>query len=419
MKKALRKPLQSFLAESRVPEAPGPFWRDFLLVGALAISVVIEAFLRPDIVWRPFAVVMAFAMIAVLPWRRTHPLFIVAGVFLTLDVVNIASVLAKTPEGIGLYSMVGVLVIIYSLFRWGSGREATIGFGIILTTWATGSFADANNKEELIGGVVGGLILLTAFAEAGYLVRSLRAGRAQAIEKVKLLEREQLARELHDSVAHHVSAIAIQAQAGRTVADTSPEAAVKALEVIEEAASQTLAEMRLIVGNLRSQDNLAAQQRSSRQSTAIQSEGTAPLVDADLAPQPGLREIQRLSDASLTVPVDVRLNGDLDDVGPSVSSALYRIAQESVTNALRHGESTTAITVTVTGSQQNVELVVSNDGGPAQRNPTGVVGLQSEGYGLVGMAERVKLLSGQLDAGPLADGGWKVNAILPREGTTK
>ena len=163
-------------------------------------------------------------------------------------------------------------------------------------------------------------------AALGASVRYRANSRLREMDQVKLREREQLARELHDTVAHHVSAIAIRAQAGRVVAASHPDAAVDALEVIEEEASRTLAEMRTMVGALR--------------------QGEEP----DLAPQRGVADIERLAHSAGDRPrVDVELSGDLDDLRPSVEAAIYRLAQESITNAMRHARHATRINVWVVG----------------------------------------------------------------------
>ena len=136
-----------------------------------------------------------------------------------------------------------------------------------------------------------------------------------------------LARELHDTVAHHVSAIAIHAQAGRALAATSPASSVEALEVIEAEASRTLAEMRAMVRVLRNQE------------------------PAEFAPQPGVADIDRLADAGRVGPhVEVVLSGDLAGLPSPVDTALYRMAQESVTNALRHARAATGSTYASPGS---------------------------------------------------------------------
>ena len=142
------------------------------------------------------------------------------------------------------------------------------------------------------------------------------------IEQAKLRQRNELARELHDTVGHHVSAIAIQAQAGRALAASDPDRALATLETIEEAAARTLEEMRAMVGVLR--------------------DGTEP----DFAPQPGVAAIEQLARSDGGWPrVDVQLPGDPVDVNASVGAALYRIAQEAVTNAVRHARNATQVVV--------------------------------------------------------------------------
>jgi signal transduction histidine kinase len=105
--------------------------------------------------------------------------------------------------------------------------------------------------------------------------------------------------------------------------------------------------------------------------------------------------------------VDIELRGDLADLSPALEAALYRVAQESVTNARRHAQLATRVEVTVTGSPTDVQLTVSDDGART-------TGPDGSGYGLVGMTERVTLLGGTLQAGPGPERGWRVCAVLPR-----
>ena len=240
-----------------------------------------------------------------------------------------------------------------------------------------------------VGDAVGGMIFLLFPGALGASLRYQGSARMRALEEVKLREREQLARELHDTVAHHVSAIAVQAQAGRTVAATNPDAAVDALEVIEEEASRTLSEMRSMVGAL-------------RQST-----------EPDLAPQPGVGDIARLRGAGGSIPIHVELSGDLDSLRPSIDTAVYRLAQESITNAVRHSRNATRISVSVSGDPDWVRLIVRDDG-----DSSSAVAEASPGYGLIGMSERALLLGGTLQAGPSRDRGWTVDAALPRNGSS-
>ncbi len=197
-----------------------------------------------------------------------------------------------------------------------------------------------------------------------------------------------MARELHDTVAHHVSAIAVQAQAGRTLAASRPDVAVGVLQVIEEEASRALAEMRAMVGALRQGE------------------------ETDLAPQRGVADIEGLAHSLGNRPrVDVELSGDLDNLGPSVEAAIYRLTQESLTNAVRHARHATLINIYVAADDDCVRLSVRDDGDPSLYGAG-----SSSGYGLVGMAERAKLLGGTLEAGPRPDRGWTVTAVLPRKG---
>jgi signal transduction histidine kinase len=190
-------------------------------------------------------------------------------------------------------------------------------------------------------------------------------------------------------VAHHVSAIAIQAQAAQVVGHANPDAVHAALGVIESEASRALSEMRAMVGTLR--------------------EGTPPA----LTPQKGTADLEQLTTSGATAPqVTVSKMGDVTGLPPSVDAAVFRIAQESVTNALRHSRGATTIDVSLVGDEDVVRLRVANDGEPL------VPGESEAGFGLVGMAERVALLGGTFEAGPRQDGGWLVSAILPRaEGT--
>jgi signal transduction histidine kinase len=376
----LRDAARSLWAEPRAPDPPARVWRDWALVGALVPVAVLEGALREDLVWRVASVVVALALLPTLLWRRTHPLAAVVAAFGLLTVVDVAS-LAAGVDWMGLDTNVFVILLVYALFRWGSGREAAVGLAFVsIPVVLSADEVPASNVVE------GGLFVL-AVAAVGVAVRYQSKARSRGMDQVKLLEREQLARELHDTVAHHVSAIAIRAQAGRVVAASDPAAALDALAVIEDEASRTLAEMRAMVGALR--------------------HGEEP----DLSPQRGVADIERLVTVNEARPqVDLELSGDLDGLRPSVDAALYRLAQESITNALRHARRATRIHVTVSGDDDCVRLTVGDDGDAGAFDPR-----SASGFGLIGMAERAKLLGGTLEAGPNRNGGWTVQAVLPRD----
>ncbi|MGL4177128.1 MAG: sensor histidine kinase [Dermatophilaceae bacterium] len=380
--------LRSLWAEPRPSDAadPGPW--DWALVAALVGWCVVEMVLRDDMSPLPLSLIAVLAVAAPLPWRRRRPLAAVAAAFGTLTAVDAMRILAGS-DGVLPSSVSATLVLAYALFRWGSGREAATGLGVILLWLATTFVANPSTSAETVGGYA---FFLSA-AALGAAIRYSARVRIRDLDHAKVREREQLARELHDTVAHHVSGIAIQAQAGRAVAASHPERAVETLATIEDAATRTLTELRDIVGVLR-----------------------AP-QETEFAPQPGVVEVGQLATDGRTRPrVEVRLAGDLDDLSPAVGAAIYRLAQESVTNARRHARHATQVTVAVTGDADRVRLTVDDDGSPGSTyRPTSRA---PAGYGLVGMRERATLLGGTFHAGPAAGptdgGGWRVEATLPR-----
>ena len=163
--------------------------------------------------------------------------------------MDVGLIIADEPA-LDMYTMIYFLVLPYALFRWASGREVLAGLAIILVAATLGFFVSWTGVGDPIGGTA---VLMTSMA-LGVAARSQHDHRRRRLEQAKAEERVELARELHDTVAHHVSAIAIQAQAGRALAATSPASSVEALEVIEAEASRTLAEMRAMVRVLRNQD---------------------------------------------------------------------------------------------------------------------------------------------------------------------
>jgi signal transduction histidine kinase len=140
-----------------------------------------------------------------------------------------------------------VVVLVYALFRWGTTWEAAVGSAVVLVEWLV-----SVTTTDFTGGTdaVFGLAVLLLAGAVGMAVRYQRIVRAQQLDRVRFHERDTLARELHDTVAHHVSAMAVQAQAGQFLAQTGDrDGAAEALAVIEQEASRALAEMRSIDGS--------------------------------------------------------------------------------------------------------------------------------------------------------------------------
>jgi signal transduction histidine kinase len=355
--------------------------RDGLFVAAVVVVATIEALSREQLVWPALSLVVTVGLAGLLPWRRVRPLLVFVASFATVSAVD-AVALLRDVDWEGLDSSAFMLVLPYALARWGSGRD--VGVGVVVMAVPLGLSVVAGDP---LGQVLGGaLVVLLSFA-VGIAVRSSVELRAEEVAGLRSRERAELARELHDTVAHHVSAIAVQAQAGRVVAASRPDAAVEALGVIEEEATRALEEMRSMVGALRQGDA------------------------ADLRPQQGIRDLPRLerSGGSTGPRVVVTIAGGLDEVRPAVDAACFRLAQEAVTNSLRHARHASQVDVLVDGDEEHVRVAVVDDGRSSAAPMT-----SAQGFGLVGMAERAKLLGGTFDAGPRPDGGWAVVATLPR-----
>ncbi len=207
-------------------------------------------------------------------------------------------------------------------------------------------------------------------------------------------ERTRMARELHDVVAHSMSVMVVQAGAARHVLDRSPEQSVAALRTVEHTGRETLDELRRLMGVLRPTGQAAA-----------------------LRPQARSRDlevlVERARDTGLKV--DLRISGDRGALPATTDLTLYRIVQEALTNTLRHaGETHASVEVRCTPAFVVVDV---RDTGPAAngRPPAGAgpAAGSVEGFGLIGMRERVQLLGGELKAGPAPGGGFRVHARIP------
>lgn len=297
--------------------------------------------------------------------------------------LNVAAA-ALTGTPISLYTGGFVLVLVYSLPRWANTLGAVIGMGLVALLWACSVATDASGIDEAIGGA---LLLLLA-AAIGLAVRYRAIIWSQQVDHIRSLERESLARELHDTVAHHVSGIAVAAQAGRVQASTgNTDGAIAALGVIEQEASRALSDMRSMVTTLRRDKDAP-----HRSLPAGVDDILALATPAGALDQPV---------------VEVDVHGDVVSITPTMLRALHRVVQESVTNARRHAH---RIQVLLDAGPREVRVSVTDDGEstPSQARPPR--------YGLIGMTERITLLGGSLRAGPLPEGGWQVEAIIPRDG---
>lgn len=245
------------------------------------------------------------------------------------------------------------------------------------------------------------LILLAPWAAARGLRhredRARRLGAALAHEQARFesrmaeaveSERAEIARDLHDIVAHGVSVMVVQVGGARMQLADDPDRAARSLLQAEEAGRQALADLRRMLGVLRSTSQPAA-------STTI------PQPRPGLDQLPGL--VQQARDAGLDLQTSV--TGDLEGLPPAIDVSAYRIVQEAVTNALKHDRSGRAW-LGIGTEHGLLSITVRNSGGA--RHPDG-----SDGYGLVGIRERVSFLGGQARIGPAPSGGWQVAVEIP------
>ena len=366
--------------EPRSADAPPIGRLDWVLVGVFALAASVEGMARPGLAWRPLVTVLALGLVPALLVRRRRPLLSALVGWGVAGLLSVLQLIAPDRD-LDLSSMTAVLILLYSLVRWGSGPEIVSGTAFVTGVVVLGMYASAAGWTDMFGGSV--LLLFIVALAAVFRYREDLAHRHQ--REIRNQERVALARELHDTVAHHVSAIAVQAQAGGVVAGIQPEKATEVLAAIESEASRTLAEMRSMVRLLREEGPV------------------------DHSPQPGVADLLALARIGPRPAVEVSLDRSSTRLAPPMDAALYRIAQESLTNAARHARGATRVGIDVRREGNAVRLRVSDDGQTRPGPPP------EPGFGLRGMIERAQLLGGSLSAGPGPEGGWIVEAVLPVE----
>ncbi|RLP92251.1 MULTISPECIES: sensor histidine kinase [unclassified Micromonospora] len=288
------------------------------------------------------------------------------------------------------------------LWRW--LLRVTVGLSVL------GAVVGVLGSGEWRGVAVGVLVVLVGLLPVltGISVRQYRdqaaAERARAEQTARLVEldrwqavsaeRARMARELHDVVANHLSAVAIHATAVLSVPGLDRGQVDSALRVIRESSVQGLAEMRQMIELLR-EPGAGGARAPAGDDGALPEAASARLAEAD-------RLVERIRAAGLAV--RVHTDGTPGPLPVGVDLAAYRIVQESLTNALKHGAGEAELTIAYRPAE--VVLTVEN---PVRR---GGAGLTGAGAGLIGMRERATLLAGRFDAGP-HDGRWRVRAALP------
>jgi signal transduction histidine kinase len=326
--------------------------------------------------------------------------------------VSLAALLQLIASPLPLPSLVAIPIVAYSVARWIPGRAARIvvvigSVGAILGPWrwVVPDLAHLNLRQivwfALAWFVCMGLVVtpyaigrraqeestahehLVANAEERY--RSMATEREQQARLAESRARTQIARELHDIVAHSLSVMIVQAEGGRALAAKKPEAATQALTTIADTGREALVEMRRILGVLREEPNRG---------------------DTDFAPAPRLADIpdlvQRTGDRfTLTV------NGQPPKIPAALELTVYRVVQEALTNVLKHAGPQARATVTLTYSPREIIIDVLDNGSPSGDQPS------QHGHGLRGMHERVTSMGGRMVARPRPSGGFQVTVVLP------
>ncbi|MDV5146550.1 sensor histidine kinase [Streptomyces sp. SBC-4] len=386
----------------RHPTGVDSFWAVVLL----GFSLLWVATTYPA-VDRPFAygvVAVLFSLVVALRRRAPEKMLLLA---VALGLVQL---------GFGLMPFMAdfaMLVIVFTVAahdgpRWAS-RLALVG-GLSASTLSQVRWP-MEDIDSVAAQIFFTVIMTVPFALAWVLGDSLRTRRAyfaQLEERASRLEQEReaqakvavaaerarIARELHDVVAHNVSVMVVQADGAAYVMDSSPETAKQALETISTTGRQALAEMRRLLGILRTGEHQEA---------------------GEYVPQPDVGQIEDLVEQvrSAGLTVDFAIEGSPRPLPSGVELTAYRIVQEALTNTRKHGGPDVGASVRLVYFDDGLGLLVEDDGRGAPQEMYEDGGADGRGHGLIGMRERVGMVGGTLDAGPRPGGGFRISALLP------
>jgi signal transduction histidine kinase len=336
------------------------------------------------------------ALIAPLLLRRRYPF----AVFTVIAMVAFVQWAADVP----LAADGALLVALYTVAEHQSRTRALLAAGVLEVGVILASVRFAVPGESRVSS----LVLLTGMVTAGLFIgmtlRTRRAYLASLVDRAARLElerdqqaqlaatheRTRIAREMHDIVAHSLSVIIALADGAAMSNEQDSAAASEAMRTVSETGRQSMAEMRRLLGVLR--------------------DDAAP---SGLAPQPGLAQLPDLIERLRVVGphLDVTVLGSPGSLPPTEDATAYRIIQESLTNVVKHAAEVTTVSVLLDWRGDELRIEVVDDGQP--RAAAGVTRDERSGHGLTGMSERVAMFAGHFAAGPVAAGGWRVQAQLP------
>lgn len=348
--------------------------------------------------------VLGLSVPVVIRRRRAGLATVLIGSFGTLQLIlNYHLVFSDFAVPIAVYSIAAYRLRKYSVPALLVGLAGT---GVALWVWFWDSLALHSGQEGyrfvLVVGLVYGL-MISPLLVAWILGDSMQYRRAYYVsleDKANRLERERdqqaqiaaaaerarIARELHDVVAHNVSVMVVQAEGASYALNSSPEQTRLALGNIAQTGRSALAEMRRLLGVLRTEDG-----------------------GPERAPQPGVGQLEDLLEQvrAAGLPVDFTVEGIPVELPQGVALAAYRIVQESLTNTRKHGGPQVSAQLAVSYREDELWLTITDDG------RGGLAPTDGMGNGLIGMRERAALYAGVLTAGPLPGGGFEVAAVLP------
>ncbi|MEU4150982.1 sensor histidine kinase [Streptomyces sp. NPDC026659] len=304
-----------------------------------------------------------------------------------------------------------MLVITYTVAATGARWASRLALAGSLVAASLAQVRWPNEHTSGLGQVALAVFQTVPFALAWVLGDSMRTRRAyfaQLEERAARLEKEReaqskvavaaerarIARELHDVVAHNVSVMVVQADGAAYVLDAAPDQAKKALETISSTGRQALAEMRRLLGVLRTGEHQES---------------------GEYVPQPDVGQIDDLVEQcrSAGLPVDFRIEGTPRPLPSGVELTAYRIVQEALTNTRKHGGPEAGASVRLVYFDDGLGLLVEDDGKGAPHELYEEGGADGQGHGLIGMRERIGMVGGTLDAGPRPGGGFRISALLP------
>lgn len=387
-----------------------------------------------------FLMVLLFTVLVFIPvaLRRRTPVT-AFGALLVLGVL--LSGLSPVVPGLTFLAAAFVLYTVTVENRRRTGAAA-LGLVLAVIVFLVGAGGGARPRQDSANLLVPVALANVIAWMTGYSVRQRRLYivtlQQQAASSAVAEERLRIARELHDVVAHSMSVIAVQAGYGQYVIDVSPGSAREALGAIQATSRDALEEMRRMLGVLRQQDGAEGKAGGpaglapafGRPAAGGAPEpggvpapddvpgpgpGTAATGQAPLAPAPGLASVDRLAERTRGAGLRVTLEviGTPRPAPASVDLSGYRIIQEALTNVVRHAGAGASCRVSVSYTDADLVIRVTDDGGLPVAYPQASVACPGGGHGIIGMRERVHLCGGSFSAGPLPDGGFQVTATLP------